>query len=70
MANLQSVDILRQVQNSEIDAGIVHLHGDLPEGVQTVPLYDERHVLLTAVAESTARGSAVTWADAVRPAPA
>ncbi|MYR43820.1 LysR family transcriptional regulator [Streptomyces sp. SID5910] len=66
MADLQSVDILRQVQNFEIDAGITYLHGDLPEGVRTVPLYDERHVLLTTAAESTAQGPAVTWADASR----
>ncbi|MEU9287775.1 LysR family transcriptional regulator [Streptomyces sp. NPDC048275] len=66
MADLQSQDILRQLQNFELDAGITYLHEDLPEGFRTVPLYDERYVLLTTGADGPGRRPTATWADASR----
>ncbi|MEU3983259.1 LysR family transcriptional regulator [Streptomyces sp. NPDC026672] len=66
MADLQAEDILRQVQNFEIDAGITYLRDDLPEGFRTVPLYEERYVLLTTAGDSLGQRSTATWADASR----
>ncbi|MCX4537146.1 LysR family transcriptional regulator [Streptomyces sp. NBC_00841] len=66
IADLQSEDILRQLQNFEIDAGITYLHRGLSENFQAVPLYEERYVLLTDVADGLAHGTTATWAEASR----
>ncbi|MFG2222633.1 LysR family transcriptional regulator [Streptomyces sp. NPDC048644] len=66
IADLQSQDILRQLQNFEIDAGITYLHKGLPEGFQAVPLYQERYVLLITAADGLAHRTTATWADAAR----
>ncbi|HEY9370330.1 LysR family transcriptional regulator [Streptomyces sp.] len=65
-ADMQSDDILRQLQNFEIDAGITYLHRELPEGFQAVPLYQERYVLLTEAADGLAQRTEATWAEASR----
>ncbi|TGB15849.1 LysR family transcriptional regulator [Streptomyces sp. MZ04] len=64
--DLQSEEILRQLQNFEIDAGITYLHKALSENFQSVPLYQERYVLLTNVADGLAHQPTATWADASR----
>ncbi|GAA3830380.1 LysR family transcriptional regulator [Streptomyces chiangmaiensis] len=63
-ADLQSEEILRQLQNFEIDAGITYLHRGLSEHFQSVPLYEERYVLLTTAADGLALPTTATWADA------
>ncbi|WP_406864616.1 LysR family transcriptional regulator [Streptomyces sp. HUAS MG47] len=65
-ADLQSEDILRQLRDFELDAGITYLHRDLPESFLAVPLYRERYVLLTDAADSLAPGDSATWAEAAR----
>ncbi|MBC2866046.1 LysR family transcriptional regulator [Streptomyces mexicanus] len=65
-ADLQHEDILRQVQNFEFDAGITYLHKDLPEGFRTVPLYQERYVLLTGAADNVGHRATATWSQASR----
>ncbi|GHB61956.1 transcriptional regulator, LysR family protein [Streptomyces viridiviolaceus] len=65
-ADLQSEDILRQLQNFEIDAGVTYLHKGLSEGFQAVALYEERYVLLTTAADGLARPATATWAEAAR----
>ncbi|MDG9718035.1 LysR family transcriptional regulator [Streptomyces sp. DH24] len=66
MADLQWDDILRQLQNFEIDAGITYLHKGLSDGFQAVPLYEERYVLLTSTSDGRAHPAAATWAEAAR----
>jgi DNA-binding transcriptional LysR family regulator len=66
IADLQSRDILRQLQNFEIDAGITYLHKDLAEHFHTVPLYEERYVLLITAADALAHRTTATWAEASR----
>lgn len=66
IADLQAEDILRQLQNFEIDAGVTYLHRDLPESFQVVPLYEERYVLLTNAADSLGPRTGATWAEASR----
>ncbi|MEU6614286.1 LysR family transcriptional regulator [Streptomyces parvus] len=66
MGDLQSTDVLRQLRNFEIDAGITYLHEDLGEQYRTVPLYEERYVLLTGAADAPAHRTAATWAEAAR----
>ncbi|MFI8420746.1 LysR family transcriptional regulator [Streptomyces sp. NPDC085479] len=66
-ADLRSEDILRQLQNFEIDAGVTYLHR-VREGFRTVPLYEERYVLLTEDSSAGGLGSRseATWAEASR----
>lgn len=64
IADLQSRDILRQLQNFEIDAGITYLHEDLAEHFHTVPLYQERYVLLITAADALAHRTTATWEEA------
>ncbi|MGW0765533.1 LysR family transcriptional regulator [Streptomyces sp. NPDC002676] len=66
IADLQATDILRQLQNFEIDAAISYLHEDLAENFHTVPLYEERYVLLTTAADGLALRTTATWAEASR----
>ncbi|MGW0884757.1 LysR family transcriptional regulator [Streptomyces sp. NPDC002671] len=66
IADLQATDILRQLQNFEIDAAISYLHEDLAENFHTVPLYQERYVLLTTAADGLALRTTATWAEASR----
>ena len=58
-----SAEILRQLENLEIDAGLSYLENEPVGQVRTVPLYEERHHLLTGAGpEFEGRGS-VTWAQ-------
>ncbi|MFD7064534.1 LysR family transcriptional regulator [Streptomyces sp. NPDC059906] len=64
-ADLQSQDILRQLLNFEIEAGITYVQ-NLPADFRAVPLYEERHVLLTHVADGLAHRDSATWEEASR----
>lgn len=66
IADLRSEDILRQLRTFEIDAGITYLHTGISEHFHAVPLYQERYVLLTNVADGLAHQPAATWAEASR----
>ncbi|MEU7028299.1 LysR family transcriptional regulator [Streptomyces sp. NPDC014779] len=65
-ADLQAEDILRRLRDFELDAGITYLRGDLPAGFRSVPLYEERYVLLTDASDGLAPAGAATWAEAAR----
>ncbi|MEU3571997.1 LysR family transcriptional regulator [Kitasatospora sp. NPDC036755] len=91
--DLRSDELLRQVRNFEIDAGITYLPGpgtgstggtsgtgstggtggtsgtggaEGIDGLRTLPLYEERYVLLTGPADELARHPRATWAEASR----
>ncbi|MCX4868762.1 LysR family transcriptional regulator [Streptomyces sp. NBC_00257] len=66
MADLRSEEILRQLQNFEIDAGVTYLHEGLSDAFRSVPLYEERYVLLTDAADGLAHRTTATWAEASR----
>ncbi|MDI3407021.1 LysR family transcriptional regulator [Streptomyces cavernicola] len=68
-ADLRAVDVVRQVQNFELDAGITYLHRELPDSVRAIPLYEERYVLLADASEGfgpSAEQTSVGWAEAAR----
>ncbi|MFE7314429.1 LysR family transcriptional regulator [Streptomyces sp. NPDC057555] len=65
-ADLRAEEILRQLQNFEIDAGITYVTGEMSDQFQTVALYEERYVLLTGVADDLARRPTATWTEASR----
>lgn len=63
VSDLKSEDVLRQLQNYEIDAGITYIQDAIPEDFQVAHLYMEKYVLLTAAdAETVAKPA--TWAAA------
>jgi DNA-binding transcriptional LysR family regulator len=73
--DLRSEDILRRLQRFELDAGITYLPTD-PAGnfgdfrdfgsFHSLPLYEERYVLLITAADGVAHRETATWAEASR----
>ncbi|MEU6577656.1 LysR family transcriptional regulator [Streptomyces sp. NPDC046805] len=66
MGNLPSEEILRQLQNFELDAGITYVPENLSENFHVVTLYEEKYVLLTNIGDGLARQSTATWTEASR----
>ncbi|MFB7026163.1 MULTISPECIES: LysR family transcriptional regulator [unclassified Streptomyces] len=64
--DLRAEDVLRRLRSFELDAGITYLHEGIGEGFETVPLYEERYVLLTGAADAPDDRAAATWAEAAR----
>jgi DNA-binding transcriptional LysR family regulator len=61
-----SNEILRDVQEFHIDAGITYLDNEPLERVETVPLYTERYHLFLPEHHPWATRSHVTWAEAAQ----
>lgn len=66
LTDLRSTDMERRLRTFELDAGITYLTDELGDGFQTVPLYQERHVLLTSTVDDLAGRPTATWAEASR----
>ncbi|MGC0314639.1 LysR family transcriptional regulator [Kitasatospora acidiphila] len=66
LTDLRSTDVERRLRTFELDAGITYLTDELGDGFQTVPLYQERHVLLTSTVDDLAGRPTATWAEASR----
>ncbi|MEV0259923.1 LysR family transcriptional regulator [Streptomyces sp. NPDC050617] len=66
LSDLRSEDMLRKIQDFEIDAGITYLRAGISEKFQVVPLYRERYVLLTGTAIGRPGARNATWAEAAR----
>ncbi|MFJ6777218.1 LysR family transcriptional regulator [Kitasatospora sp. NPDC091257] len=64
--DLRSDELLRQVRNFEIDAGVTYLPGPGEDDLRTLPLYEERYVLLTGLADEPAQHPRATWEQASR----
>lgn len=58
-----SIQILTQLENLEIDAGITYLDNEPLGRVSTVPLYQERYQLLTSPDAPLGKQQSVTWAE-------
>lgn len=58
-----SVEILQMIDDFQIDAGISYLDNEPLGKVSTVPLYDERYMLVCAADSELAARSSVGWAD-------
>ncbi len=56
-----SIQILTQLENLEIDAGITYLDNEPLGRVNTVPLYQERYQLLTSADAPLGNRNSVTW---------
>lgn len=58
-----SLDILSDLENLEIDAGLTYLDNEPLGRVNTVPLYRERYRLVTAANARFGDRSSVTWSE-------
>ena len=61
-----SIEVLRHLENLEIDAGITYLDNEPLGHVRTVPLYAERYCLLTDASAPLGDRDRVTWGEAAR----
>lgn len=59
-----SSEILHLIEDLQIDAGLSYLENEPLGQVRTVPLYEERYDLLTAIDGPFAGRRSVTWAEA------
>ncbi|MFF2541670.1 LysR family transcriptional regulator [Kitasatospora sp. NPDC058063] len=64
--DLRSDELLRQVRNFEIDAGVTYLPGPGEDDLRALPLYEERYVLLTGLTDEPAQHPRATWEQASR----
>ena len=58
-----SIEVLEQLDNLEIDAGVTYLDNEPLGRVSTVPLYRERYRLLTSADAPLGDRASVTWAE-------
>jgi DNA-binding transcriptional LysR family regulator len=58
-----SIDVLRLLENLEVDAGLTYLDNEPVGRVNTVPLYLEEYRLLTSPTGVLGNRASVTWAE-------
>src|SRR5580692_2808577 len=58
-----SIDVLRLLDDLEVDAGLTYLDNEPVGRVNTVPLYYEEYRLLTSPSGELGNRDSVTWAD-------
>jgi DNA-binding transcriptional LysR family regulator len=58
-----SIDVLRSLENLEVDAGLTYLDNEPVGRVHTVSLYLEEYRLLTSAAGALGSRASVTWAE-------
>jgi DNA-binding transcriptional LysR family regulator len=61
-----SIQILTNLENLEIDAGITYLDNEPLGRVSTVPLYQERYLLLTSPDAPLGNREKVTWTEVAK----
>jgi DNA-binding transcriptional LysR family regulator len=61
-----SIDVLRLLDDLEVDAGLTYLDNEPVGHVNTVPLYYEEYRLLTSPAGALGNRDSVTWAEVGR----
>lgn len=62
--SMTSIDIVRDLQEFELDGGVTYLDGEPLGNVRALPLYRERYVLATPKGGPFDGAGAVTWRDA------
>ena len=58
-----SIEVLGELENLEIDAGVTYLDNEPLGRVTAVPLYRERYRLLTSADAPLGNRKSVTWAE-------
>ncbi|WP_329268754.1 LysR family transcriptional regulator [Streptomyces sp. NBC_01451] len=65
-SRLSTKELHRQLRDYELDVAIAHFDPGDQEGLQVVPLYQERYMLLVSDDQLVAQSATVTWADAAQ----
>jgi DNA-binding transcriptional LysR family regulator len=63
-SRLSSTELLCQLRDFELDAAIAHFSPDDQSGLEVVPLYKERYVLLVSGEQLVSGARTITWAEA------
>jgi DNA-binding transcriptional LysR family regulator len=63
---LSTTELSRQLREFELDAAIAHFAAEDQSGLQVVPLYQERYIVLTSADQLPPKGYTMTWADAAQ----
>lgn len=58
-----SIDILTQLENADIDAGLTYVDNEPLGRARAIPLYQERYRLLTSADSPLAERTQVSWAE-------
>lgn len=62
--SLCAKDLIRQLDNFELDLGLTYLKNQQLKGFKTLPLYRERHILLAGRTDPKLFSKSLTWKDA------
>ncbi|MFD9004579.1 LysR family transcriptional regulator [Streptomyces sp. NPDC059582] len=65
-SRLPTVELARQLREFELDAAIAPFPPGEREGLETVPLYEERYLLLATADRLTSDADTMTWAEAAQ----
>lgn len=65
-SRLSSTELRRQLRDFELDAAIAHFDPVDHDGLEVVPLYEERYVLLVSGDELAPAAHEITWAEAAQ----
>jgi DNA-binding transcriptional LysR family regulator len=65
-SRLSSTELLHQLRDFELDAAIAHFGPDDVAGLEVVPLYRERYVLLVSSDHLASGARTITWAEAAQ----
>ncbi|MBU8819292.1 LysR family transcriptional regulator [Mycolicibacterium goodii] len=65
-SRLSSAELLRQLRDFELDAAIAHFGPEDRAGLEMVPLYKERYVLLVSGEQIAPGARSITWSDAAQ----
>lgn len=66
IASLSAETIAQQLDNFELDIGITYLDDPSLKGFRTLPLYRERHVLLSRQANLASNHAEISWQEAAK----
>jgi DNA-binding transcriptional LysR family regulator len=65
-SRLSTKELHRQLRDFELDVAIAHFDPGDQEGLQVVPLYEERYMLLASGEQLMSQTSTMTWAEAAQ----
>ena len=63
---MSTTELARQLLEFELDAAIAHFAPEDRVGLQVVPLYEERYIVLASADQLIAQGHTMSWADAAQ----
>ena len=65
-SRLSTTELARQLLEFELDAAIAHFAPEDRAGLQVVPLYEERYIVLASANQLLSQGGTMSWADAAQ----